>query len=557
MRRTAPTHAIYLLTILTAATLLALATAGLAFPGGAVAAPEAAPAGAGPEVWKRYDVTIERGHWQTLATHTIPAGDSWTVSLQLTLDLDSATGNQIRGRNTSIGWTRLGWGGQSVAGSDDLTGTSDNAIAVHNDSRYQHLAQHTLAGGGPLAWRVKVGGHGTVTATLLVFKALKGGSGLGCPLVLPACQALAVGEAVAGAVGEAAGGMVESMAESALAVVASGFLEAYLVVFRYATSWWLDIDMNPAALVGAVDSRFRSTIAYIASIIMVIALLSAAIQTMWRRDGTVVADSAAGLFKAVLVIFGAWAVLGALWTLADGLTDALAPTPANIDVDPILALTAGAVGPGLAILIIIASSVGAIVALGMALMMVFRLASSVVLALLLPIAAAGAVGTSTRPWLPKVGGWLLALIFLRPMVAAIYRIGFEVIAGGNDPQNAALVQQLSRASDPNTLPAAAADGLMTLLVGVMTLLVAVFALPVLLRLTSWMFGSVAGPGGAGLALASLGTQGAMLRRRGGGAGEHAARIDQDLGGGGGGAGGGATSPSGGAGGGGADRKSVV
>ena len=30
MRRTAPTHAIYLLTILTAATLLALATAGLA-----------------------------------------------------------------------------------------------------------------------------------------------------------------------------------------------------------------------------------------------------------------------------------------------------------------------------------------------------------------------------------------------------------------------------------------------------------------------------------------------------------------------------------------------
>ena len=59
MRRTAPTHAIYLLTILTAATLLALATAGLAFPGGAVAAPEAAPAGAGPEVWKRYDVTIE------------------------------------------------------------------------------------------------------------------------------------------------------------------------------------------------------------------------------------------------------------------------------------------------------------------------------------------------------------------------------------------------------------------------------------------------------------------------------------------------------------------
>ena len=499
-------------------------------PAGAVPTPGAAPTGSGPDVWKRYDVTIDRGAWQTLATHTIPAGDTWTVSLQLTLDLDSATGSPIRGRNTSIGWARLGWGGQSVNGSADLTGATDNAIAERNDTRYQHLAQHTLAGGGPLAWRVKVGGTGTVTATLLVFKAIRGAPSAGCPPLLPACLAADIAGGIAGLVSGGVGGMVESAAESMLGVVARGVLEAYLIVFRYATTWWLNIDMSPTALVGAIDPGFRATIAYIASFILVLSLLSAAIQTMWRRDGTVVGDAATGLFKAVLVIFGAWGVLGVLWALSDQLTDALAPSAANIDVDPVLALGTLAAGPGLAILVILISLVGFVVSLGVALMMVFRVASAVILALLLPIAAAGAPGTSTRGWLPKVTGWLLALIFVRPMVAAIFRIGFEFLAGGNDPDNAALVAQMGKSSDPDTVPAAASAGLMTLLVGVMTLLVAVFALPVLLKLFSWVFGAGAvGMGGGGLALASLGMQGAMLRGRSQGAAQHANRAGRGPG----------------------------
>jgi hypothetical protein len=523
------TRVTHLLAILTAAGLLLIGAAPQAVAATpAVGAPAAAPTGSGAEVWKSYDITITRGSWQTLATHTIPAGSKWTVSLQLTLDLDSATGSQIRGQNTSIGWARKGWGGESVGGADDLTGASDNAIAVHNDASYQHLAQHTLAGGGPLAWRVKVGGTGRVTATMVVFKAIKGTPAGGCPPLIPACLAADIGMGVVDQALGAVGGMVESAAESMLAVVATGFLEAYLMIFKWATTWWLSLSMSPQALVGAVDADFRATISYIAMVILVLALLSAAIQTMWRRDGSVVADTAAGLFKAVLVIFGSWAVLGVLWTLADQLTMALAPDPGNIDVDPVAGLASTIAGPGLAVLVIIISAIGFVVSLGMALMMIFRLASTVVLALLLPIAAAGAPGTSTRAWLPKVGGWLLALVFLRPMVAAIYRIGFEFVAGGNDPANADLVTQMGRAGEPGAIPDAAADGLMTMLVGVMTLLVAMFALPVLLRLFSWMFGSVAGVGGAGLAMASMGAQGALLSRRSGGAAQHAERMAADL-----------------------------
>ena len=481
--------------------------------------------GSGPAVWKRYDVKVERGAWQQVGVHTLPKGSTWTVSLQMTLNLDSATGSEIRGQNTSIGWVRKGWGGQSRAGSQDSTGASDNAIAVDNDARYQHLAEHSLSGGGPLEFRVKVGGHGTVNASLLVFKVIKGTPSSSCPPLIPVCAVLGIG---AGLV-EDAGGMVESAAQTMLGVVANSFLQAYLLLFRYSTTWWLDLSMTPQALVGAVDSGFRGTVMFVAAFVMVLGLLSAAIQTVWRRDGSVVADTAAGLFKAILVIFGAWSVLGVLWTLADQLTAALAPSAQNIDVDPVLGLSTALASAttGLPVLVIIISAIGFIASLGMALLMVFRLASAVILFLLLPIAAAGAPGTSTRGWLPKVTGWLLALIFLRPTVAAIYRIGFEFMAGGNDPANATLIQQMGQAGDPDSIPAAAADGLMTMLVGVMTLLVATFALPVLLRLFSWMFGSPAGVGGAGLALASLGAQGALMRRSSNAASQ-SAQLDDAL-----------------------------
>jgi hypothetical protein len=237
------------------------------------------------------------------------------------------------------------------------------------------------------------------------------------------------------------------------------------------------------------------------------------------------------VFKAVLVIGGAWAALGVAWRLADQLTTALAPSAANISADPILDTGAVLAGPGLAVLVICLSAVGFVLSLGAALMMIFRLAAVVVLALLLPIAAAGSPGTTTRGWLPKVIGWLLALIFLRPMVAAIYRIGFEFMAGGNDGDPQTVPALGDAGGGIADLPAAAADGLLTMVVGMMTLLVAMLALPVLLRLFTWMFGGGPGGGGAGLAAASLAANGAIMARglRSSNAAQHAQTLSADLG----------------------------
>ena len=227
---------------------------------------------------------------------------------------------------------------------------------------------------------------------------------LSCPSWAPVCM---LGRATAGdsprpgrcpIAGDLAGGV----ADAVLDTVAAGFLEAYLLMFRWATTWWLTFTMSPHALVGTIDSSFGATIAYIAAFVMVLAVLSSAITTIWRRDGAVVADTAAGVFKAILVIGGAWAALGVAWRLADQLTTALAPSAANISVDPILNAGTVLAGPGLAVLVICLSAVGFVLSLGAALMMLFRLAAVVVLALLLPIAAAGSPGTTTRGWLPKV-----------------------------------------------------------------------------------------------------------------------------------------------------------
>lgn len=355
---------------------------------------------------------------------------------------------------------------------------------------------------------------------------------LSCPAWAPVCMiGQAAAEAATTAAAAAAGDVAGGVADAVLDTVAAGFLEAYLLMFRWATTWWLTFTMSPQALVATIDSSFEATIAYIAAFVMVLAVLSSAITTIWRRDGALVADTAAGVFKAILVIGGAWAALGVAWRLADQLTAALAPSAANISADPILDAGTILAGPGLAVLVICLSTVGFALSLGAALMMLFRLAAVVVLALLLPIAAAGSPGTTTRGWLPKVIGWLLALIFLRPMVAAIYRIGFEFMAGGNDGDARAVADLGDPGGGITELPASAANGLLTMVVGMMTLLVAMLALPVLLRLFTWMFGGGPGGGGAGLAAVSLAANGALMARglRGSTASQHAQTLTTDLG----------------------------
>jgi hypothetical protein len=140
---------------------------------------------------------------------------------------------------------------------------------------------------------------------------------------------------------------------------------------------------------------------------------------------------------------------------------------------------------------VIALILGALQALGM----VFRLGGLLVLAVLIVLAASGSLNEGTKPWLPKVAGWMLALAAYKPAAAMIYTIGFTFMGTGQD--------------------------LNTILIGMAILVLAIVALPVMLKFFS--FASVAVSGGSGLGAGiATGALGAVtvasLMGRGGGQG---------------------------------------
>lgn len=148
-----------------------------------------------------------------------------------------------------------------------------------------------------------------------------------------------------------------------------------------------------------------------------------------------------------------------------------------------------------------------------ALLLLFRGAALVVLAGVLPLAAAGMITTATRPWFGKVAGWMLALIFYKPAAAAVYATAFTFIGEGEE--------------------------LHTVLMGFTMMLISLIAFPVLLKFFSWTTGGTASGSGGGVLSAVMGGATALgaLRAYGSGsgdakassAGEHADYLGQQLG----------------------------
>src|SRR5260370_8105839 len=68
--------------------------------------------------------------------------------------------------------------------------------------------------------------------------------------------------------------------------------------------------------------------------------------------------------------------------------------------------------------VLIFGTIAIVLALVQAVLMLFRQAALVILAGVLPLAAAGSIAPLTRPWIRKISSWMLALIFYKPAPAA-------------------------------------------------------------------------------------------------------------------------------------------
>lgn len=167
-----------------------------------------------------------------------------------------------------------------------------------------------------------------------------------------------------------------------------------------------------------------------------------------------------------------------------------------------------------AALVLVLCLVALFIGMIQALLLLFRGAALVILAGLLPLAAAGGLTAATRSWLTRVGGWMLALIFYKPAAAAVYATAFTLIGNGKN--------------------------LHSVLMGFAMMLISLIAFPVLLKLFTWTTGGAESGSGGGIlgalmggatALGALRGYGAASGSSGGGraASEHADYLNQQLG----------------------------
>ncbi|MGH3217929.1 MAG: hypothetical protein ACRDPY_04225 [Streptosporangiaceae bacterium] len=157
--------------------------------------------------------------------------------------------------------------------------------------------------------------------------------------------------------------------------------------------------------------------------------------------------------------------------------------------------------------VLIFGIVAIVMSIVQAVLMLFRQAALIILAGVLPLAAAGSITPLTRTWIRNVSAWMLALIFYKPAAAAVYATTFTMIGSGGSVQ--------------------------TVVTGFVMLLLSVLTLPALMRFFTWTTGSIAGSGGGGqlLGAAAVGAVaiGSMRSSPGGAAQDQAAFMNSRLG----------------------------
>ena len=336
----------------------------------------------------------------------------------------------------------------------------------------------------------------TVTAPV-VSQTVTGTAGACGPASLPGVLGCA-----AGAGGLSGGG---------LAAFATGMQTAASDMLRGSVSWWLSVP--------SVDVSSEPTVAFVRDVLAFVAAALAIAGLMWAGVRMIVSRKAEAGFDVFTSLLRLVTVLGigvagtaillqigdsfSTWVL--GLSGASAGVAGVSDKLATVSSMTGVTNPAmvlfLSLALFLAGGAGG-------LLMLLRQGALIVLVGALPLVAAGTILPSLRGWFPKVVGWLLALIFYKPVAALIYAVSFNFITG---------------------------DGsLRDVVMALVMLVLAVVAFPKLMQLFTWAIPVAIQAGGrAGGTLAALGGNASAVAMQGVGGGvsalQHAALLHSDLG----------------------------
>jgi hypothetical protein len=308
---------------------------------------------------------------------------------------------------------------------------------------------------------------------------------------------------VMGSIGDAAGSAVSS-------TLGNGFADAMREgaqwVIRTTVGWWIDVP--PINLATSPAPTIRGYVLWLAMAVATAGIIWQGILVAVSRRSSHLLEVGRGLF-----VFAVWSSIGIVGPAAalragDAFSAWVLDEASGGRTADRLSQLAG---------LQTVNSAGAVIVLGLVLMlaglvqavlMMFREGAIVILAGVVVLAAAGQFVRATRSWLPKVIGWMLALICFKPAAALVYATALALVGEGDDPR--------------------------TVLVGLAMLVMAVFALPALMKFFTWATGNAAQGGGGGVA-AVAGASAAALHAKASlssgprSAADQASHIRQDLG----------------------------
>lgn len=306
--------------------------------------------------------------------------------------------------------------------------------------------------------------------------------------------------------------VVKSVTSGATSDVLSGIAQAISAGVRWVVTntatWWVRIPSPNLAAEPAV-TRIQQWLLPITAAVAVGGVIAAGARMALTRRASPLLDITGGLLTVALASTLGVAAATLLLKAGDAWSAWILQVSTGGEFTQRLNLVLQLGGGTAAAVMLVFGLIAIVLSLVQAVLMLFRQAALLILAGVLPLAAAGSIAPMTRTWVRKVTAWMLALICYKPAAAAVYAAAFTLIGTGRSPR--------------------------TVLMGFVMLLLSVLTLPALMKFFTWTTGSIGSPGGGGggqlLGAATFGAiaVGAMRSAGAGAAQGQAAHIDSSLG----------------------------
>lgn len=328
-----------------------------------------------------------------------------------------------------------------------------------------------------------------------------------CGPVNPTCW-------VADKASEVAGSVSQGVFEDFMGWLMTGFWEGFTAV----VTAWVHVDVPDLTNPSGAVTQLHGWLAWLSAAVMIASLLAASCKILLAQNFRAGRDVLRSLLIVVFVSSAGTATLMALLRFGDlfaaGLIDAAFSEEFIDKITSNQAANAGVLAGGVAGTVAVATGTagagllipvlfGLVMVAAQVALMYFRVAALVVLAALLPLAAAGTATDTGMRWFQRMLATTFAFILYKPIAAICYAAGLW------------LMQEDT-------------DGMTGFIAAVMLLGVAVLAMPVLVKMMAPVAASATGSGGGPAAAASV-AAGAMAGPKGAAAAKAAGHAQRATG----------------------------